>query len=419
MLHSRVVAAVAAIAALGVGAAGCSVPAGRSETALQDIRLAPDGPSIDARVPKNATLETLLQRHELSAETTGSLLRALTGVFNPRQLRANQAYRISTTIDGLLREFRYQIDADRLLRVIRRPSMDAAPAFSAEVVTLPKTVELDALVGEIGRGDSLIGVLDAAGENEQLALAMAAIFGGEVDFNSDLQPGDKFELLFERATRDGEFAGYGDIKAAVLVNGGRRLTAVWTEDSDGKPVWYDVDGRSLKRQFRKSPLGFDPRITSGFSMNRFHPVHGTYRAHLGVDYGAPAGTRVFASASGVVDFAGWNGEAGRMVRIRHAGGYQTAYLHLSSIPAGIRPGARVSQDDLIGYVGSTGTATGPHLDFRILKNGKYVNPTAELKRMPKGEPLAADRLPAFLKVRDDAMSQLAAKIAVLGRRPGL
>jgi murein DD-endopeptidase MepM/ murein hydrolase activator NlpD len=122
---------------------------------------------------------------------------------------------------------------------------------------------------------------------------------------------------------------------------------------------------------------------------------------------------VFASASGVVDFSGWNGEAGRMVRIRHAGGYQTAYLHLSSIPAGIRPGARVSQDDLIGYVGSTGTATGPHLDFRILKNGKYVNPTAELKRMPKGEPLAADRLPAFLRVRDDAMSQLAAKTAAL------
>jgi murein DD-endopeptidase MepM/ murein hydrolase activator NlpD len=398
MFHFRGTAIAAATALLGLTAAGCSGPTGSSETAPRDIRLAPDGPTVEAKVPRNATFETLFQRHELPAETAGSLLKAVSEVFNPRHLRANQAYRISRTIDGLLREFRYQIDADRLLRVIARPSTDAAVAFSAEVVTLPKVFELDAVVG-------------------QLALSMASIFGGEVDFNSDLQPGDRFELLFERATRDDQFAGYGDIKAAVLVNAGRRLTAVWTRDSDGKPVWYDEEGRSLKRQFRKSPLPFDPRITSRFSTNRFHPVHGRYRAHLGVDYGAPTGTAVLATASGVVDFAGWSGEAGRMVRIRHASGYQTAYLHLSSIPAGIRPGVRVAQDDLIGRVGSTGTATGPHLDYRILKNGRYVDPVAELKRMPKGEALAAGQMQAFFTVRDDAMSQLAAKVLTLSRRP--
>ncbi len=402
---------------MGLAATACSGPSGSSEAAPQDIRLAPDGPTVEAKVPRNATFETLFQRHELPAETAGSLLKAVSEVFNPRHLRADHAYRISSTIDGLLREFRYQIDADRLLRVIARPSTDATLAFSAEVVTLPKVFELEAVVGEIGRGDSLIGVLDAAGENEQLALSMASIFGGEVDFNSDLQPGDRFEVLFERATRDGQFAGYGDIKAAVLVNAGRRLTAVWTTDSDGKPAWYDVDGRSLKRQFRKSPLPFDPRITSRFSTNRFHPVHRRYRAHLGVDYGAPAGTAVLATANGVVDFAGWSGEAGRMVRIRHAGGYQTAYLHLSSIPAGIRPGVRVAQDDLIGRVGSTGTATGPHLDYRIIKNGKFVDPVAELRRMPKGEPLSASQMPAFFRLRDDAMSLLSAKISAPERMP--
>jgi murein DD-endopeptidase MepM/ murein hydrolase activator NlpD len=123
-------------------------------------------------------------------------------------------------------------------------------------------------------------------------------------------------------------------------------------------------------------------------------VHGTYRAHLGVDYGAPYGTAVMSVADGVVDFAGDSGEAGRMVRIRHAGGIQTAYLHLSAFGPGIRPGVRVSQSQLIGRVGATGTATGPHLDYRILKNDRYVDPIAELKRMPKGEP---SRLASFLR----------------------
>jgi murein DD-endopeptidase MepM/ murein hydrolase activator NlpD len=201
------------------------------------------------------------------------------------------------------------------------------------------------------------------------------------------------------------------VKAAVLVNDGRRLTAFATTDSAGQPVWYDEDGRSLKRQFLKSPLPFDPRITSRFSTRRFHPVHKTYRAHLGVDYGAPYGTPVKAVASGVVDFAGNSGEAGRMVRIRHTSGYQTAYLHLSAFAPGIRPGVRVTQGDVIGRVGSSGTATAPHLDYRILKNGRYVDPIAELKRMPKGEPLAPAQLPAFFALRDEASSQLTARLA--------
>jgi murein DD-endopeptidase MepM/ murein hydrolase activator NlpD len=392
---------------LALLASACASPSElASNQAPHDIRLASDGQSIDARVPPNATLETLLRRHELSPDTTGSLLKAVSSVFNPRQLRANQEYRITRTLDGLFREFRYQIDADRLLRVIARPAAGDAPAFRAEVITIPKEFELDAMAGEIGKGDSLIGVLEAAGENVQLALEMAAIFGGEVDFNSDLQPGDRFEVLFDRAIRYGEFAGYGDMKAAVLVNGGRRLTAVRTTDEDGRPVWYDSEGRSLKRQFLKSPLPFDPRITSGFSMRRFHPVHGRYRAHLGVDYGAPYGTAVKTVASGVVEFAGYSGEAGRMVRVRHTGGYETLYLHLSSFAPGIRPGVRVTQGDLIGRVGATGTATGPHLDYRIQKNGRFVDPVAELKRMPKGDPLAPSQLPAFIALRDEAMGKL-------------
>ena len=175
-------------------------------------------------------------------------------------------------------------------------------------------------------------------------------------------------------------------------------------DADGNPAYYDENGRSLKRQFLKSPLPFDPRVTSRFSIQP--PASGAtaiYRAHQGVDFGAPYGTAVNAVANGVVDFVGMQGEAGRMVRVRHAGGYQTAYLHLSAFAPGLHVGSRVAQGDFIGRVGTSGTATGPHLDYRIIKNGTYVDPIAELKRMPKGEPIAADRLPAFARVRDEAL----------------
>lgn len=387
---------------------------GRDEQATtpklaRDIFLGPDGQSIDAVVPRNATLETLLRQHELPADTMGSLMQAVASVFNPKSLRANQQYRITRTLDGIFREFQYQIDADRLLRVVATRALstpDAAPEFTAEVIELPKTYELTAIAVDIEKGGSLIGALEAKGENVQLALEMAKIFEGEVDFNSDVQPGDRLEVMFERAVRDGQFAGYGEIKAAIMDNDGRHLTAIASRDADGKPEWHDQDGKSLKRQFLKSPLFFDPRITSRFSNRRFHPVHGTYRAHLGVDFGAPYGTAVRTVANGTVEFAAYSGEAGRMIRVRHAGGYQTAYLHLSSFASGVRVGAHVSQGQVIGFVGATGTATGPHLDYRIMKNGKYVDPIAEHKRMPKGETISPTALPAFMTVRDDLLARM-------------
>ena len=401
------------------GVCACSLPAApvtESSVQARDVLLPRDVDAVDGRVPRNATLETLLRRHELSAEFTAGVAEAMRGVFNPREIRAEQAYRLTRSVDGLFREFRYQIDTDRLLRVVaRRAPADGAapdgatsavPAFDVEVVSLPKDVEIDVLSGSISRETpSLVGALAASGETVQLALGLAEIFGGEIDFNSDLQPGDRIDVLFERFIRENEFVGYGAIKGAVLVNDSRRIVAVGFTDTDGRPAWYDEDGRSLKRQFLRSPLPFDPRVTSTFSYRRLHPVHGTSRAHLGVDYGAPAGTRVNAVASGVVELAGWAGEGGRVVRLRHAGGYQTAYLHLSAIAPGIRPGVRVEQGDAIGRVGSSGTATGPHLDYRIIKNGTYVNPLVELKKMPKGDPVAPDAREAFERARDAVLAR--------------
>jgi murein DD-endopeptidase MepM/ murein hydrolase activator NlpD len=377
-----------------------------------DVLLARDSQDTTGRVPANATLESLLRQNNVSADLTASVITSVRRVFNPRDLRAGETYVFRRTLDGLLREFRYPIDPDRLLRVVFKAQPSSGqPAVDVDVVAVPRTIELAAVDASITKvHSSLVGAFDASGENVLLALALAEIFGGEVDFNSDLQPGDRIQVLFERVYREGQAPGYGDLKAAVLRTGGKEITAIPYRDRDGKIAWYDAEGRSLKRQFLKSPLPFEPRVTSRFSYRRVNPVHGDVRPHLGVDYGAPVGTAVMAVASGVVESAGWAGEAGRLIKLRHAGGYETEYLHLSAFAPGIRVGGRVEQGQLIGRVGMTGSATGPHLDYRILKNSTHVNPLVELSRMPPGVPIAADALPAFMQDRDAALGQLRERV---------
>jgi murein DD-endopeptidase MepM/ murein hydrolase activator NlpD len=376
------------------------------------VLLARDSQDTTGRVPANATLESLLRQNNVSADLTASVITSVRRVFNPRDLRAGETYVFRRTLDGLLREFRYPIDPDRLLRVVFKAQPSSGqPAVDVDVVAVPRTIELAAVDASITKvHSSLVGAFDASGENVLLALALAEIFGGEVDFNSDLQPGDRIQVLFERVYREGQAPGYGDLKAAVLRTGGKEITAIPYRDRDGKIAWYDAEGRSLKRQFLKSPLPFEPRVTSRFSYRRVNPVHGDVRPHLGVDYGAPVGTAVMAVASGVVESAGWAGEAGRLIKLRHAGGYETEYLHLSAFAPGIRVGGRVEQGQLIGRVGMTGSATGPHLDYRILKNSTHVNPLVELSRMPPGVPIAADALPAFMQDRDAALGQLRERV---------
>jgi len=239
------------------------------------------------------------------------------------------------------------------------------------------------------------------GENIQLAMALADVFGGQIDFNSDLKQGDRFELLFEKSTREGQFAGYGNILAAAFVADGKTHQAIrWVNPDTGKAAYYDEEGRSLKRFFLISPLKFEPRVTSRFSRQRLHPVYHTMRAHLGVDYAAPYGSAVVAVAAGTVVSAGWAGAGGKQVRIRHDRGIETYYLHLSSFAPGIRTGASVDQNQIIGRVGSTGAATGPHLDFRLLKNGVFVDPVSERRRQPPGDPIQPAHRSAFLAARD-------------------
>jgi len=382
----------------------------------QDVRLVADAITTQGVVPRNANLESLLRQQQLAPEMAASVVDAVRGVFNPRHLRADRTYWVTHTLDGFFREFRYEISADELLRVVFRTDNTAdhaaTPDFNVEVVKVPKEYERLAVSARITPdANSLIGAFRQQGQTQLLPIQLAEIFSGEVDFNSELQQGDQFEVLVDRVVRNGEYGAYGDIQAAVMHTKGRRLTAYRFVDGDGAARWYDEEGRSLRRAFLKTPLAFNPRITSGFSYNRLHPVHGTRRPHLGVDFGAPTGTPVLAVASGVVTTAGWAGEAGRLVRLKHSGGYETLYLHLSGFAPGIRAGSRVDQGQVIAYVGSTGTSTGPHLDYRVVKDGKYLNPMTAFSGMPAGEPLSDEQMAAFVLMRDAARTQLQERLA--------
>jgi murein DD-endopeptidase MepM/ murein hydrolase activator NlpD len=378
-----------------------------------DIVLRPDTETIEARVPAHATLDSLLRQHQFSAALVEAAVASARPVFDLRHLRVDRPYRLVRSFDGFLREFEYQIDADRFLRIVS-PDRSQPSRLEAEVLPYEKETATVAIRGSIdSHHPSLIAAIDDAGEHVQLAMSLAEIFGGQVDFESDLQPGDRFEMLFEKSTHAGEFAGYSPIVGARLTAAGREQTAIrWPDPATGKATYYDEGGRSLKRFMLRSPLQFQPRVTSGFSRNRLHPVFRTYHAHLGVDYAAPPGSPVVAVASGVVVSAGWSGGGGNMVRIRHAGGLESYYLHLSAF--GLQAGAHVAQGQIIGRVGSTGTATGPHLDYRLRRNGVFVNPLTEHHRQPPGEPIAPAELSAFRRARDEVFSQLSATLLATG-----
>jgi len=376
-----------------------------SSSAKNDIVLAADTTIVSAHIAAGATLASILHAQNVVASDVTELVRRAGSVFDLRKVRKDQPYRLETTAVGTVRRLDYEIDGDRLLHVARA---DRDQQLVAEVLPIAKTRRVEIVRAQIDREHtSLVAALDDAGETIDLTLALADIFGGEIDFSTDVQPGDRVELAVEKQFRDGgRFAGNGPILAAEFVNAGRTIRAVRFTSDGGKPDYYDPRGVSMRRFFLASPLKFQPVVTSAFSRNRFHPVLREYRAHLGVDYRAPIGAPVIAVADGVVMSAGASGGSGNMVHLRHASGFETQYLHLSSIA--VRAGAHVHQGDLIGRVGATGLATGPHLDYRVKKNGTYVDPLAAHRSMPPGDPIPRAQMAAFVEARDRALASLAA-----------
>lgn len=370
-----------------------------AETARDaDVALEKDADFLTGYVPARTTLSGLFENHMIHGADTTVLVSSIASAIDVRRMRAGQPYTIDRLLDGRVRRFEYEIDRDRRLTV-QRASYDAVPRFLTTIERIPKQTTVVAVEGAMTRNtSSLIAALDKSGETIELALGIADVFSGEVDFNADLQPGDTFRVLVERHTRDGKLIGYGAILAGEIVNLDRRLRAIRFTPDGGTPAYYDENGRSLKRFFLKSPLKFEPRITSRFSSSRKHPILGYARAHNGVDYYAPAGAPVGAVAPGVVTLAGWTNGGGRTVKVRHSNGYETEYLHLSAIA--VRAGARVGQGDLVGRVGKTGLATGVHLHYGMKKGGRYVNPVIEHRNMPPGEPIAPTLMNVFSTERD-------------------
>ena len=408
-------ASVALCAALGSACARDpgSLPPIAAHSVRPDVVLRAETEVIESRTPPRATLDSLLRDHQLPPELIDAAVQSAAAVFNPRHLRADRPYKLVRSLDGWLREFVYEIDTDNLLQIVNIDRSQPI-ALDAQILPIEKEVELVSVRGSIGpEHPSLIAAVYNTGENVQLAMAIAEIFGGQVDFDRGLQSGDGFSVMFEKSWRKGDFSAYGPILGATFTSDGKEYHAFrWVDPTTGKAAYYDEAGRSLRRFFLMSPLRFEPYITSSFSRNRLHPVNNTKSAHLGVDYAAPHGSPVVAVASGTVVSAGWSGAGGNQIHVRHGGGFETFYLHLSSFAKGVRAGTHVDQGQLIGRVGATGTATGPHLDFRLRKNGMFVDPVRERRRQPPGQPIPDAHMDAFLTARDDLLRRIAATPAI-------
>jgi murein DD-endopeptidase MepM/ murein hydrolase activator NlpD len=345
--------------------------------------------------PHQTVFQALLQQG-LSSTLANQIVECSKPVYNLAKVKASQLYWLCFTKEGKFRDFRYPVDDEKYLTVYHDVAQDrlvpVIKKFQYETRVEPVIATIET---------SLFSSVLDIGEKDQLALDLAEIFGSDIDFYADIRKGDRFRLLIEKKYLNGRFAKNGLILAAAFQNQGRLLTGFLFQDENGKPAYYGPDGKALKRSFLKSPLKF-ARITSRFSGARWHPILKVVRPHLGVDYAAPVETPVQAVGAGTVTNAGRSGANGKMVRIRHAGGYETMYLHLSRIA--VKPGAHVEQGKIVGYVGSTGLSTGPHLDFRVFRHGRTINPAKAV--FPPGNPVSSAMRERFAAIRDPLMKQI-------------
>ncbi len=338
----------------------------------------------EERVQRSDTISSLFTRLGITDREASDFIRQAPDTQAvSRQLRPGKMVTAKTGENGELHTLYFPLNGkDAILVIERRGSGFVA---NEQILNFePQTVVKS---GEIR--SSLFGATDAAGIPDAIATQLAEIFGGEIDFHRDLRRGDRFSLVYEMLNHRGQSIRSGRILSAEFTNNQKTYNAYWFQTEEGKGGYYTADGKSLRKAFLRSPLEFS-RVTSGFTNARFHPVLQTWRAHKGVDYGAPTGTRVRSVADGIVETAGRQGGYGNLIVLKHQGTYSTAYGHLSGFAAGIRKGARVSQGDTIGYVGQTGLASGPHLHYEFRVNSQQVNPLAIT--LPTAVPLAPSQL---------------------------
>jgi murein DD-endopeptidase MepM/ murein hydrolase activator NlpD len=355
----------------------------------------------EERIGRGDTVASLLNRLGVQDDAAFAFLlqaREAQAIF--RQLRPGKVMTARVGDNGSLQELIFPLnsnkDIDRVLLVQRK-----GDSFTALEQNQHLETQTEIKSGEISY--SLFGATDAAGIPDGIATQIADIFGGDIDFHRDLRKGDRFSLTYETLMHLGRPVRSGRILAAEFVNAGKTYRAIWFQGGGGQGGYYTADGKNMRKAFLRSPLEFS-RVTSGFTMSRFHPILQKWRAHTGVDYGAPTGTRVKATGDGVVEFAGSQGGYGRVIILRHQGSYTTVYGHLAAFATGTKKGARVSQGDVIGYVGATGLATGPHLHYEFRVNNVFRNPLTIA--LPGAPPLPANQQSRFGEYAREVMARL-------------
>lgn len=315
-----------------------------------------------------------------------------------RQMAPGKTISAVVTPGGDLHELTFPLNGDKENAIVIRR---LAEGFSAEIrgLELEKQISLQTATIE----HSLFGAADNSGIPDSVATQLADIFGGDIDFHRDLRKGDRFSVIYETTSYMGKPFRTQKILAAEFINAGKTYRAFWYQDQNQSGGYYTEDGRNVRKAFLRSPLEFS-RITSGFSSARFHPVLRETRAHRGIDYGAPIGTRVKTTGDGVVEFAGVKGGYGKVIMVRHPGDKTTVYGHLSGFAPGIKMGGRVSQGDVIGYVGATGLATGPHLHYEFRIAGVHRNPLTV--SLPDAPSISGSDLGTFKSHAEGYLSQL-------------
>ena len=363
----------------------------------------PRFPEIDGRIRHRETFWDALNREDVARSQIHELLNAIgKGIpraeFNPGIVRRGDRYTLGIDSLGTLQSFEFiKRGALETRFVVTRA--DGRLTARKERIALERRIAV--LTGEIR--SSLWNALSETGENAKILTArMTRIFEYDIDFMVDCRAGDRFALALEKLHKDGRFLRYGDILSAEYQSERKNHQAFLFESSDGHMGYYDSNGKSLRGLFLKSPLNYR-RISSGYSNRRFHPILKKYLPHHGIDYAAAYGTRVWATAPGIVVFKGWRGALGNYVEIRHGNGYKTGYGHLSKFPRGLKVGTYVRKKQTVGFVGSTGRSTGPHLHYNFfVRNGKgyrLVNPAGFANRSGAGQ-LSPDQLADFRQQRD-------------------
>jgi len=348
------------------------------------------------RIQRNDSVASLLTRLKINSEDKSGFLHDARNIKTMRRLVPGKTIHAQTTAAGELLALRYFPGGSEQLLVEKTDGTfkENKSQFNIETHIKMKSGVIRS---------SLFAATDGANVPDSVAIQIAEIFASDIDFHRDLRKEDRFKVVYELRYSNGEPTGAGRVLAVEFINKGKTYQAVYFEANDKERGYYTPDGKNLRRAFLRSPLKFS-RISSGFTRSRYHPVLKKWRAHKGVDYAARRGTPVRATANGTVAVSTRQRGYGKLIILKHRGRYSTAYAHLSAFAKGLRKGKRVNQGDIIGYVGSTGLATGPHLHYEFRINGVQRNPLRVV--MPAAIPLAAKNVPAFNKNTEPLMARL-------------